>query len=187
MRWTGVRMPARLSLPSSRGSVSIAVRIEPAPDLRGEVEYRWDPDTDILTANLRGQAPGTGASGSVEIEGRDGSWLVLDVEAGRIHGVEVAVWPDVRKRSALRPPADIVDAHVSIPSPDDSGGVAALEMNTALAAESDDAERTIHFTLGKYRETRTVRIAREILLDLDTRDRIAGVWLLDVPPFPADQ
>jgi len=62
--------------------------------------------------------------------------------------------------------------------------IAAIEMNTALAAEADEAERTIHFRLGPSRQTKTVRIARDILIDVDGRDRIAGVWLLSVPPFP---
>jgi uncharacterized protein YuzE len=66
-------------------------------------------------------------------------------------------------------------------------GLAAIEMNTAIAAEADDAERTIHFRLGPSRQTKTVRIAREILIDVDGKDRIAGVWLLDVPPFPEAQ
>ena len=32
-------------------------------------------------------------SGSVELEGSDGSWLILDVASGCIDGVEVAVVP----------------------------------------------------------------------------------------------
>ena len=70
---------------------------------------------------------------------------------------------------------------------DSSNGIASIEMNTALAAEADDAERTIHFRLGPSRQTKTVRIARDILIDVDGRDRIAGVWLLGVPPFPEGQ
>ena len=52
------------------------------------------------------------------------------------------------------------------------------------AAESDRAERTIHFRVGPRRPARAVRIARDVLLDVDARERIAGVWLLNVPPFP---
>ena len=51
-------------------------------------------------------------SGSVGLEGADGSWLILDVAAGRINGVEVAVWPDVRKLPALAPPTNVEDVHV---------------------------------------------------------------------------
>ena len=167
--------------------MSIAVRIEPTNGAPGDVDYRWDVDTDILTANLRARAVGEGASGSVEIEGSDGSWLILDLSGGCIHGVEVAVWPEVRKRPTLDLPADVTDGRIVVPDGDGELGVASFEMNTAVAAESDDAERTIHFRLGPSRQTRTVRIARDILIDVDGKNRIAGVWLLGVPPFPTDQ
>ena len=166
--------------------MSIAVRVEPVDGAPSDVEYRWDADTDILTANLRARAAGEGASGSVEIEGSDGSWLILDLTGGSIHGVEVAVWPEVRKRSALTPPTELTDGRIMV-SEAGGNGIASIEMNTALAAEADEAERTIHFRLGPSRQTRTVRIARDILIDVDGKDRLAGVWLLGVPPVPEVQ
>ena len=165
--------------------MSIAVRVDPVNGTPSDVEYRWDADTDILTANLRARVVGEGASGSVEIEGSDGSWLILDLTGGSIHGVEVAVWPEVRKRSALAPPVEVTDGRVMVKEAG-GNGVASFEMNTALAAEADESERTIHFRLGPSRQTRTVRIARDILIDVDGKDRIAGVWLLGVPPFPEE-
>jgi len=162
--------------------VSIAVRVEPFDGTPSDVEFRWDADTDILTANLRSRVVSEGTSGSVEIEGMDGSWLILDVNGGSVHGVEVAVWPEVRKRPTLAPPGEVTDGRVLVSS--DGNEIASIEMNTALAAEADEAERTIHFRLGPPRQTRAVRIARDILIDVDGRDRIAGVWLLSVPPFP---
>ena len=166
----------------TEGQVSIPVQVGPANGSPSDVEYRWDADTDILTAHLVKRAR-SGSSVSVDLEGRDGSWLILDVAGGHIHGVEVAVWPPVRKRSGLTPPADIEDAIVTVPEESEIA-VQALEVNTAMAAESDHDERTIHFRLGPSRSTRTVRIARNLLLDIDGRNRIAGVWLLGVPPFP---
>lgn len=190
--------------------MDIAVRVEPD---RGspppEVEYRWDADTDILCASVRARRPrgvregapppaaespapagaGGGGARSIEVEGRDGSWLVLDVAGGGgLAGVEIAVWPDVRRRGGLRPPDEVEDARVTLPplAGAGAGGAAieAHEVTTALLAESDDAERTIHFRLGPARPTRAVRIARDILLDIDARGRLAGVWLLNVPPCP---
>ena len=161
--------------------MNIAVQIEPTGAL-SDVDYRWDPDTDILTATLR-----TGMSGSVELAGSDGSWVVLDVEAGRIHGVEVAVWPDVRKVATLSPPPDAQSASIVVPSRHSQPEVAAVEVDTSLVAEADQAERTIHFRLGVKRPARAIRFARDLLLELDERDRIAGLWLLNVPPFPEDE
>jgi hypothetical protein len=54
-----------------------------------------------------------------------------------------------------------------------------------LMAEADREERTIHFRIGRPRPVRAVRLARDILLEVDARDYLAGVWLLNVPPSPA--
>ena len=167
--------------------MNIPVRLQPPNASPPEVEYRWDTDTDILTASMKAEREGDGISGSVEVEGRDGSWLMLDVSSGQIKGVEVAVWPQVQKRADLAPPANVEDATVEVGAPGSGKRVSALEVDTAVAAESDTAERTIHFRLGPQRRTRTVRIARDILLDIDGRDRIAGIWLLEVPPFPTPE
>ena len=167
--------------------MTIAVRIEPASELPTDVEYRWDPDTDILTATVGRASIGEGMSGSVGVEGSDGSWVIFDVAKGLINGVEVAVWPTVKKRTALQPPASIEDARVVLPTRASQPGVAAVEMDMSLTAESDSAEQCFHFNFGKPRQTRALRIARDILVDVDQRDRIAGLWLLNVPPFPDEQ
>jgi hypothetical protein len=168
--------------------VNIVVQVEPSGRTPAEleVEYRWDPDTDILTANCRNKAVGEGLSGSVELAGTDGSWLILDVRSGSVNGVEVAVWPDVRKVRTLQPPVESEYARLVVAPRKPPRGVAAIEVDTALTAEADQAERTIHFKVGSNRPQRTVRIARDILIEVDEASSIAGVWLLNVPPFPAD-
>ena len=165
--------------------MNIPVRIEPTTGAPAPVDYRWDEDTDILTAKVSDTI--SGRSLSVDVEGSDGSWLILDVSDERIRGVEVAVWPTVRKRADLRPPDEIESVRVSVGRDAGTATVAAVEVDTPVAAESDHAERTIHFRLCPGRQVRTVRIARDMLLDIDNRDRLAGVWLLDVPPFPVSQ
>jgi hypothetical protein len=167
--------------------VDIAVHVEPGAADLPVVEYRWDADTDILTATLNRGATGQGMSGSVEIEGSDGSWLIFDVHGGRIAGVEVAVWPDVRKVKGLVPPADAAPALVTIPSRPSQPGIASLEIDTRLVADADASERTIHFRFGAARSMRPVRIAEDLIFDVDDSNHIAGVWLLNVPPFPTDQ
>jgi hypothetical protein len=165
--------------------VNIAVQMEPFAGSPSDVEYRWDTDTDILTARLTAAEEGSGPSGSVELEGTDGAWLILDVVKGRIAGVEVAVWPDVRKCATLAPPPAVEDARVLVPLRATHPGAALLEVEAPLAAESDEAERVIHFRVGMKRQVRTVRLGRDLLLDVDPQSRIAGLWLLNVPPFPS--
>ena len=97
----------------------------------------------------------------------------------------VAVWRRVRKVAHSLPVA-IENGTVSVPLRSSVGDVGSVAIGTALVAEADHAERTIHFRVGPARPARTVRIARDLLLDVDPHGRIAGVWLLNVPPFPAD-
>lgn len=164
--------------------MKIPIQVEPSGGTAPAVEYRWDPDTEILSAQLNPRTAGKGLSGSVELEGADGSWLILDVSAGHINGVEVAVWPDVQKRNSLKLPGTIEDANVLVPARKAQPDVASVEVETAMLAEADEAERVFHFVLGKRRQTRCVRFARDLLVDLDGSSHLAGLWLLNVPPFP---
>jgi hypothetical protein len=166
--------------------LNFAVGLEPPNGLPAPVEYRWDIDTDILTARLSAtEEERDGVSGSVELEGTDGSWLIFDVRRGRISGIEIAVWPDVHKNAALAPPGTHQDALVLVPLAANGSEQGTLEVEAPIRAEADDAERVIYFRIGQKRQVHTVRLARDLLLDLDTQSRIAGLWLLNVPPFPA--
>lgn len=165
--------------------MNIAVQLEPSVGPPPAVEYRWDTDTDILSARLDAPVEGTGPSGSLELTGTDGTWIIFDVVKGRILGLEVAVWPEVHKRATLAPPTDVQDAHVLIPLRASQPGAVLLEVETPLLAESDDAEQLIYFRIGLKRDVHTVRLGRDLLLDLDPQSRVAGLWLLNVPPFPS--
>jgi hypothetical protein len=166
--------------------VKIPIRIESADEAAPAVEYRWDPDTEILSAQLKHKSAGAGVSGSVELEGADGSWLILDLTAGRINGVEVAVWPDVQKRPKLDPPASIEDARVSMPQRPSRPGID-MEVEVPVMAEADEAERVFHFRLSAAKRSRTIRLARDLLLEVDGGSHLIGLWMLNVPPFPAQQ
>ncbi len=166
--------------------MKIEVQLQPASGVRADVAYRWDPDTDILSAQLTPRGVGEGMSGSVGLEGRDGSWVILDVAAGHIDGVEVAVWPDVREIPVLTPPPAIEDARVVLAAPGSHAETSSLEMATHVTVESDQAQRNFHFRLGKPRTARTVRLARDLLVDVDANSHLSGLWLLNVPPCPSE-
>jgi hypothetical protein len=164
--------------------VNIAVQLEPRTDKTPKVKYTWDADTEILSAHLRPGADGSGLSGSVGLEGADGSWVILDVNGGRINAVEVAVWPEVQTRTVLDLPAKVEDAAVLIPAARSSREIRSVEVATSLTAESNPAKSTFHFRLGTASKTRAIRLASDILLDVDAQNRVAGLWLLNVPPCP---
>lgn len=165
--------------------MNMAMRVEPASGTPPVVEFRWDADTEILIARLRDvKAPG-GLSGTVGIQGNDGSWLNLDVARGGIHSVEVAVWPELRRLRGLEAPPDPEHVNVTLPARRaDNSALTSVEVSTALAAESDQTIRTVHFRVGAPRKTRTVQVGRDLLLDVDPSGRLAGLWFLNVPPFP---
>jgi hypothetical protein len=179
-------LDAKFALDPIEGEVfvKVAVQIQPADASPADVEYTWDPDTDILSAQLSPRTSGDGLSGSVGLEGNDGSWVILDVAAGRIAGVEVAVWPDVRKLPALSLPTQVEDVQVMVPASKTKADVASLEVDTHLIAEADATQRNFHVRLGSPRGARTVRVARDLLFDVDDKNRISGLWLLNVPPCP---
>ena len=163
--------------------MDIVVQLGPPDGAAPKVVYRWDPDTEILSAHLR-PAPAAGSgSGSVEIEGADGSWLILDIADGRINGLEIVVWPEVHKKASFAPPAVIEERSLRLPQDGGDGGVSSLEVETSMAAESDVQERNFHFRLGAHRESTAVRVARDLLLEVDATNHVAGLWLLNVPPF----
>lgn len=163
--------------------MTIAVELQPISGTPPAVHYRWDADTDIFTATLASPGRVTEPSGSVEIEGTDGSWLVLDLRGGRIVGVEIALWPDVHRNSALAPPSAVESADVVIQLRA-TAGPATLEVEAPMRAEADDAERVVYFRIGDRREARSIRLGSDLLLDVDRKHRLAGLWLLNVPPFP---
>jgi hypothetical protein len=165
--------------------MAVEVRLdEVGEDDLPPVDYRWDADTDILCATLRPSSASEGLSGSVDIEGPDGAWLMLEVQSGRLAAVEVAVWPEVRTVRALQAPVATGTARLRIPAGDRGAAVAALEVDTPIRAVADEAERTIHFRIGPPGPVRALRVAREILAEVDARSRLTGLWLLNVPPFP---
>ena len=152
------------------------------------ISYRWDPETDILTGSIRSEATKAGGlTGSVELEGSDGSFILLDVSGGAIHGVEVVVWPDVRTAASLTAPQEVESGDVLLPTRRSQPSVAAVEVDTALTIETNAAESVFHVRLGPSRATRAVRVADGLLVEVDEHEELAGLWLLEVPPFPADE
>jgi len=153
------------------------------------VTYRWDAETDILTGSVKGavKEQPDGLTGSVELEGADGSFILLDVSGGAIRGVEVVVWPDVRTVQTLQPPGTPTAADVVLPTRRSQPAVAAVEVDTPLTIETNPSESLFRVRVGPSRKVEVIQVADGLLIELDERQELAGLWLLGVPPFPADE
>ena len=151
------------------------------------ISWRWDPETDILTGAMRrsGKGVAPGLTGSVELEGADGSFVLLDVVAGTICGVEVVVWPDVKTVADLAPPDQAGRGDVELPGRRSQPTVAAVEVDAALSIDTNASESVFHVRVGPARPVSPVRVADGLVVEVDEHEELAGLWLSDVPPFPA--
>ena len=159
-------------------------RIEPLNGKLPKVSYRWDPETDILTVACKGVAKSEGMNGTVDLEGGDGSFVVIDVAGGALRGVDVVTWPeDVRTLNSLEPPSS-KEGQVTFPDRRSKAGVAAVEVDTPLTVDKNPTESIFHIRVGRQKPATIVRVADHLLVELDKQSRLAGLWLLEVPPFP---
>jgi hypothetical protein len=160
-------------------------RIEPLDGKLPKITYHWDPETDILSVACKGTGKATGFNGTVDLEGGDGSFVVIDVVNGCLRGVDIVTWPDdIRTRDSLAIPEAAKDARVVFPGGESHPAVAAVEVDTALTVEKNQTESVLHVRVGRQRPATVVRVADRLLIEVDKSSRVAGLWFLDVPPFP---
>jgi hypothetical protein len=160
-------------------------RIVPLNGKLPKVTYRWDPETDILTVACKGVPKGNGMNGTVDLEGSDGSFVVIDVAGGAMRGVDVVTWPDdVRTVASLQAPDASKEGQVTFPNRRSQPDVAAVELDTSLTVDKNPTESVFHIRVGRQRPATVVRVADHMLVEIDKQSRIAGLWLLEVPPFP---
>jgi hypothetical protein len=57
-------------------------------------------------------------------------------------------------------------------------------VDTAIDVEKNETESVFHIRVGRTRATTVVRVGDHLLVEVDKQSRLAGLWLLEVPPFP---
>lgn len=160
-------------------------RVEPLDGKLPRLSYRWDAETDILTAACKTAATGPGLTGTIDLEGPDGAFVVLDVADGALRGVDVVNWPaEVPEVGGLAAPGDAEDGCVTFSTRRPQAGVAAVEVDTTLQIHKNVGESVFHVRVGRARAARPVRIADHLIVEVDRQNHLAGLWLLEVPPFP---
>ena len=152
--------------------------------------FRWDIETEILSGRQEVEGPPTGFTGSWEIESPTGAVLTLETTGGVLGGIEVVVWPDV-ERAALAVPRKAPAGRVALEAP--AGRVAleapggqttgVLEVEAPITAAATASETLVRLAFGTAR-ARSVRIAENVVVDLDAGGHLAGLWLEDLPLFP---
>jgi hypothetical protein len=162
-------------------------RIEPLAGALPALAWRWDAETDILSGAFKVNRTGTGLTGTVELTDEVGSIAVVDVHNGVICGVDIVVWPEVGTASELAVPDKLTDGRVVVSAKAAKSGVSSLEINAPLAVTTNRSETVFHLCIGPRREVDAVRVADHLLVEVDRSGALAGFWLTDVPPFPAEE
>ena len=167
--------------------MTLDTRVEPMSGKLPSINWRWDPETDILAGSFKGKEKSGGLTGTVELTDEEGSIAVVDVAGGVVRGLDVVVWPEVSTVPGLAPPAPDKDGRVIIPSRPSQPGIASVEVDTTLSVSTNPGETVFHLRIGTKREVEVVRIADNLMVEVDQKRRIAGFWLTNVPPFPAER
>src|SRR5437899_8705883 len=155
--------------------MSFETRIEPLDGKLPKVSYRWDPETDILSVPCKGEAKASGLNGTVDLEGDDGSFVLLDVAGAGLRGVEVVSWPDdVRTLDTLAVPEPTKEGRVVFASRKSQPNVAAVEVDTALTVEKNHTESVLHIRVGRTRAATDVRIAEHVHVERYKQSRLGG-------------
>ncbi len=165
--------------------MSMDARIEPLSGTLPSINWRWDPETDILSGAFKGNRKSGGLTGSVELTDAEGSVAVLDVNNGVICGLDVVVWPEVTTIPDLKVPSQLTDGRVVVPSRPSRPGVASMEVDTTLSVRTNSAESVFHLRIGPKRQVELVRVADNFHIEVDENGGLAGFWMSNVPPFTA--
>jgi len=178
-------MRFRGAVPRRASGKGIETRIAALTEALPSLQWHWDAETDILGGSFRLPASIAGLTGSVELTDQDGAIVVLDVSGGAIRGLDVVVWPPVEGAPSLIAPPGVPDGVLMLGAKASEAAISALELDTPLRVEADARESVFHLRIGERPASEVVRLADRLLAELDGRRRLAGFWLLDVPPFPA--
>lgn len=165
--------------------MGVVAHVAPLAGALPRVEYRWDPDTDILTGAVTGAKRGNGLTGTVGLEGMPGGFVVIDLEGGAIRGIDVVDWPEqVDTIPDLAPPGSTQDVTLTVPARASQPGIAAVELDAAFRVEKNADESVIHIRLGNVGNPTVARVADNLFVEVDASTQLVGLWFLNVPPFP---
>jgi hypothetical protein len=167
--------------------MSLETRVEPLSGKLPSIGWKWDPETDILAGSFKGKEKGGGLTGTIELTDDEGSIAVMDVAGGIVRGLDVVVWPEVSTVPGLLPPNPQKEGRIIIPSRPSQPGIASVEVDTTLSVSTNPGESTFHLRIGGKRDVEVVQVADNLLIEVDQKRRIAGFWLTNVPPFPAER
>jgi hypothetical protein len=147
------------------------------------ISWRWDPETDILSGTFRSSGSSR-LDGTIELTDAEGAIAVLDVADGAVAGLDMVVWPEVTSTRGLSLPSNVETGRVVLRGPR-ADRTTSVEIESVLTVRTNPGESLYHLKVGGSPAARAVRVADQLLVELDTEDALVGCWLMGVPPFPS--
>jgi hypothetical protein len=147
------------------------------------ISWRWDPETDILSGTFRSSGSSR-LDGTIELTDAEGAIAVLDVADGAVAGLDMVVWPEVTSTRGLALPSNVEAGRVVLRGPR-ADRTTSVEIESVLTIQTNPGESLYHLKLGGSPAARAVRVADQLLVELDAEDALVGCWLMGVPPFPS--
>ena len=147
------------------------------------ISWRWDPETDILSGTFRSSGSSR-LDGTIELTDAEGAIAVLDVADGAVAGLDMVVWPEVTSTRGLSLPSNVETGRVVLRGPR-ADRTTSVEIESVLTIRTNPGESLYHLKLGGLPAARAIRVADQLLVELDTDDALVGCWLMGVPPFPS--
>jgi ribosomal 50S subunit-recycling heat shock protein len=147
------------------------------------IAWRWDPETDILSGTFRNSGSSR-LDGTIELTDAEGAIAVLDVADGAVAGLDMVVWPEVTSTRGLSLPSNVETGRVVLRGPR-ADRTTSVEIESVLTVRTNPGESLYHLKVGGSPAARAVRVADQLLVELDTEDALVGCWLMGVPPFPS--
>ena len=147
------------------------------------IAWRWDAETDILSGSFR-RSGSSRLDGTIELTDAEGAIAVVDIADVAVAGLDVVVWPEVHSTRGLTVPTGVETGRVALRGPR-ADRTTSVEVEAVLTIRTNPGETTYHLRLGEQRAARVVRVADQLLVELDAEDALVGCWLLGVPPFPS--
>lgn len=158
------------------------IRIEPPQTPTPVLRWKWDDETDILSGVVPAPPDARGLTTSLEITDAAGSVIVVDVTRGLLCGLDMVVWPDVDVDASVKLPAAVADGSLVL-SVDEEDAVPAIDVEGTITVRASFDETLYHVRLGDAASARRLRIADQLVVELDAEGALAGFWLIGVPPY----
>lgn len=165
-------------------TVTIATEILPLEDELPLAAYRWDSKTEILAATLDSQPTGERDFRTVQLGGSQGAYVSLILVEDLLVGIEVVVWPHGEVVSELAAPPAERSGRLKVDSRGEVTRSAVVDLDKPLSCARTADESRVHIVFAKPESSEVVALAQNLFAEIGDAGRLAGFWLVGVPPFP---